>query len=626
VTEPRVTAAMVARGRSLGEPRLSPDGSRVAFVSVLDGRAAIVVVPVGGGAELVVTAEPAPPAVGAYDGGVFDWCPDGGALVHAAVDGGLHLVSIEGGPSRPVAGTVSTLGPAAAPAVSPDGTRVAYTVDAHHVAVASLRPDGPWPVRLSATADFCFDPAWSPDGRAVAWHEWDVPDMPWDGGRIVLATVADDNRTVVAGGRDVAVQQPRFSPDGGSLAFLCDADGWLNLWAADGAAGAGHGEPRPLLKEPFEHGDPPWGEGRRSFAWSPDGSRVALARNEGGFGRLVVFDVDRGDVRDVGKGVHGGLSWVGDTLVAIRSGARTPTQLVAYDMRGDEPGRTVLARGAVAGFESAGLTEPELVEWPAPPVEGLDLSDAGPVVHGRLYRPAQSATGSELPPLIVSIHGGPTSQTTVALSGRIAYWLDRGWAVLVPDYRGSSGWGRAYAQALRGAWGVVDTEDVAAGMRAAAARGWCDPSRMVPMGGSAGGFTVLNLLAHHPDLCAAGVDLYGVTDLFDLAETTHRFEAHYLDTIVGPLPEAADRYRANSPITVADRITAPLLILQGTEDKAVPAAQSRAIAERLQQLGRTVELQLYDGEGHGWRKVDTVMDELARVEAFLRRHVLTRLR
>src|SRR5439155_4887489 len=285
----------------------------------------------------------------------------------------------------------------------------------------------------------------------------------------------------------------------------------------------------------------------------------------------------------------------------------------------------VLARGPVAGFEAADLPEPELVEWRAPPVDGLDLADAGPVVHGRLYRPRHSATGTDPPPLIASIHGGPNGQAPVAFNGRIAYWLDRGWAVLVPDYRGSTGWGRGYAQALRGGWGVVDTEDVAAGMRAAAERGWCDPKRMVPMGGSAGGFTVLNLLAHHPELCAAGVDLYGVTDLFDLAETTHRFEAHYLDTIVGPLPAAAARYRSSSPMTVAERITAPLLILQGAGDKAVPPGQSRAIAEQLQRLGRPVDLHLYEGEGHGWRRVDTVMDELARVEAFLARHVLTRI-
>jgi dipeptidyl aminopeptidase/acylaminoacyl peptidase len=149
---------------------------------------------------------------------------------------------------------------------------------------------------------------------------------------------------------------------------------------------------------------------------------------------------------------------------------------------------------------------------------------------------------------------------------------------------------------------------------------------MVPLGGSAGGFTVLLLLARHPELCAAGVDLFGVADLFDLDETTHRFEAHYLHSIVGPLPEMADRYHDHSPINVADSIEAPLLILQGSADKVVPPAQSESIAERLRSLGRTVELHLYEGEGHGWLQPEHVEDELTRTEAFLRRHVLTRRR
>jgi dipeptidyl aminopeptidase/acylaminoacyl peptidase len=210
----------------------------------------------------------------------------------------------------------------------------------------------------------------------------------------------------------------------------------------------------------------------------------------------------------------------------------------------------------------------------------------------------------------------------VQFNPRIAYFVDRGWAVLVPDHRGSTGHGRAFTQALAGRWGDLDTADIAAGMRAAAERGWGDARRMVPIGGSAGGFTVLNLLAHHPGLCAAGVDLYGVTDLFDLDETTHRFEAHYLHSVVGPLPAAADRYRDRSPVTVAERITSPLLILQGLDDPVVPPAQSRALAERLRALGRPVELHCYEGEGHGWGRPETVVDELQRTESFLRRHVL----
>ncbi len=275
-----------------------------------------------------------------------------------------------------------------------------------------------------------------------------------------------------------------------------------------------------------------------------------------------------------------------------------------------------MARGPVGGFEAIDLPEPTAVTWEA---------DDGATIHGRLFEPtAPSATGEDPPPLLVWIHGGPTGQTTVAWNNRLPFFLERGWSVLLPDHRGSTGHGRAYVQAMAGRWGDLDTSDTAAGMRAAAERGWGDAKRMVPMGGSAGGFTVLNLLAHHPDLCAAGIDLFGVADLFDLNETTHRFEAHYLHSIVGPLPAAADAYRDRSPLHVADRITSPLLILQGDADEVVPPAQSRMIADRLQALGRTVELHFYEGEGHGWLRPETMIDELGRIESFLRRQVLRR--
>jgi dipeptidyl aminopeptidase/acylaminoacyl peptidase len=273
-----------------------------------------------------------------------------------------------------------------------------------------------------------------------------------------------------------------------------------------------------------------------------------------------------------------------------------------------------VARGPVGGFEALDLPEPTAVTWPA---------DDGASVHGRLFAPTSaSATGEDPPPLLVWIHGGPTSQSQVTWNNRLPFFLTRGWAVLYPDHRGSTGHGRAYTQAMAGRWGDLDTSDTAAGMRAAVANGWGDARRMVPMGGSAGGFTVLNLLAHHPDLCAAGIDLFGVADLFDLNETTHRFEAHYLHSIVGPLPEAAAAYRDRSPVHVADRITSPLLILQGDADEVVPPAQSKSIADSLRALGRTVETHFYEGEGHGWLRPETMIDELGRIESFLRRHVL----
>lgn len=602
---------MCAYGRGLAEPRVSPDGTQIAFLATVAGRGQLVVVPAGGGPELIVTSDPAPRPSAAYGGGAFDWEPSGAALVYAAVDGGLWWVAARGGPSRAVV-TADSRAPAAAPAVHPEGRAVAHVVDQHLVAVARLDPSSgvQWPQRLSSDADFCFDPVWSPDGEWVAWQEWDVPAMPWDSSRIVMRRAAEAGSpgtpTIVAGGAGVQVQQPRFSPDGSRLAFLSDERGWLNLWFAntDGSAAA------PLLDEPAEHGEPGWGLGQRSFAWSPDGRRIAFTRNEGGFGRLCTIDIATREVTELGKAVHGGLSWRGDVLAAVRSGARTPPSIVTYT----SGARRVVARGAVGGFEQAELVEPEPVDWQA---------DDGATIHGRLYRPVVgSATGREPPPLIVWIHGGPTGQWAAAFMPRVVYFLERGWSVLLPDHRGSSGWGRGYAQAMAGGWGELDVSDTAAGMRAAASRGWADPRRMVPMGASAGGFTVLNLLARHPELCAAGVDLYGVTDLFDLDETTHRFEAHYLHSIVGPLPDAADAYRERSPVNSAQMITAPLLILQGEADAVVPPAQSQAIAERLRALGRTVELELYPGEGHGWSRPETVIDELTRIESFLRRHVL----
>jgi dipeptidyl aminopeptidase/acylaminoacyl peptidase len=502
----------------------------------------------------------------------------------------------------------------ASPAVSPDGSRVAYVVDGRHVAVAGVAEGGSWPVRVSSGApgpDFAFDPAWSPDGSRLAWMEWDVPNMPWDGGRIVTAAADGDERRTVAGGDGIAVSQPRFSPDGSHLAFLSDASGWCNLWVAAGDDGS---DARPVVEEDHEHGDPPWGPGQRSFAWAPDGAALVLCRNDGGFRRLVMAGLDGSPPCELTTGIQGGLSWVGDRIAGVRSEPRTPTEVVILDL--PSAAETRVARGPVGGFEEADLVEPELVEWVGPAVGGLE---PGPV-HGRLYRPSQPE--SNPPPLLEWVHGGPTGQMPAAFNARVAFFLDRGWAVLAPDHRGSTGWGRSYAQALRGRWGELDVADTAAGMQAAADRGWADPRRMVPIGGSAGGFTVLLLLALYPELCAAGVDLYGVADLLELNETTHRFEAHYLHGVVGPLPEAVGLYRERSPVNVADRIRAPLLILQGSADKVVPPAQSLAVADALRASGAVVEHHVYEDEGHGWSRPETVVDELERIESFLRRHVL----
>jgi len=593
---------MVAQSRVVGEPRWSPSGDRLAWVESGAGRADVVVGPSDGtGPPVVVTADAAVRAVGGYGGGAFTWAGPN-RLVVAAADGRLVLLAADGSGAR----TLLDEGRCAAPACPPAGDRVAFVLEHDtdcRVAVLDLdHPESP--VRLS-DADYAWDPVWSPDGGRVAWHEWDLPAMPWDGSRILTADPTGEGRHRVAGGDAEAVGQPRFSPDGRRLAFVSDRSGWWNVWVArpDGADAA------PALAERHEQAEPPWGPGQRSFAWSPDGASLALTRNEDGFGRLLVARGGRGEER--ARGWHHGLDWGPPGLATVRSGARTPSAVTLLDDTGR--GR-VLARGPVGGFEAVGLAEPEPVTWAA---------DDGTVVHGLLWRPPDTGAGTR-PPLLVDVHGGPTGQSTVTWRPWPQYFVIRGWAVLAPNGRGSTGYGRAYAQSLAGQWGERDVADVAAGIRHAAANGWCDPGRVAASGGSAGAMTVLLLCAHHGPLVRAAVSMYGVSDLLGLAATTHRFESRYLDRLVGTLPADTARYEERSPITHAAAIRAPVLVLHGDADRVVPLAQAQRLIAAVRAAGGTVESRVYEGEGHGWARPETVADVYERCESFLRRWVLDR--
>lgn len=588
--------------RLIADPRMQPDGDDVFFVTGRDSCSDVAVVSSAGGPERALELDPPPPAM-AFGCGALSLGRHG-TLVYAAVDGSLRVTSTRRNRIR----RVTELEPCSAPVLAPDGRRLAFVLEDHDVMVASL--DGHDIARVSGGADFCVDPVWSPDGESLVWQEWDDPDMPWDQSRLVLAA-ADGSSPPrrIAGGPDVAVSQARFSPDGSTVAFLSDATGWLNVWTV----GVDGRNASPLCREASEHGGPTWGPGQVTHSWSPDARAVACARNEGGFGWLSIVDAERATRRDIAAGVHLGVSWTRAGIVAVRSRSDLPAELVIYRFGAHgAPDAQVLAGAAREPFAVA-LAEPELVHWPA---------DDGSVLHGRLYRP--SARGAGHTPLLVLVHGGPTSQLQAMFNVRVAYYVSHGWTVLVPDYRGSSGWGRAYSTALRGEWGVIDADDCAAGIRAAVARGWCCPARVAVMGASAGGFTLLNLLARHPQLCAAAVDLYGVTDLLELSRTTHRFERHYPRSLVGVLPADAGLYRERSPINAVGQIRTPLLVLHGANDSTVPVEQSRRLTERLRELRRTVDLYVYAGEGHGWSRPAVVADELRRVEGFLRREVLSR--
>lgn len=581
-------------GRDLTEPRLAPDGGDVAFVMRWRGASAIVVVPVSGGPERLLTTAPSPSPGRGMGGGCFDWLPDSSGVVYAASDGELWCQPLAGPPRRLTAFERTCR----APSVSPDGCFVVVVVDEAEVWQVPLDGTAPagraTPARLDDGADeFCFDPDVSADSARVAWVGWNPPSMPWDAAHAVTVQLGSGEleRWRPA---DASVQQPRWCPDG-ALACVHDASGWLNV----------HIDGEAVLDDDAEHAGPTWGMGNRSYALSPDGTAIAFTRNERGYGALCLLDRRTGSRREVARGVHGQLSWRDGVLTALRTGARTPTQVVAYDTEGWT--RTSLAVGPVAGWDHVELPEPDTVTVRVASGTGDDHE-----VPARRY---VADTGR----LLCWIHGGPTDQWQVDFRPRISYWWSRGWDVLVVDPRGSTGHGRRHQQALNGGWGRFDVDDTAALIRHAHAAGWSSPDRTVVIGASSGGLTVLGLLADHPDLIAGAVASYPVSDLADLASATHRFEAHYTDTLIGPPDDPATPalLLERSPLHHADRIAGPLLLFHGSEDPVVPVSQSELLAARVRAGGGRVDDVVYEGEGHGFRDPDNQRDEYARIERFL---------
>lgn len=670
----RSSAVLVGSDRPITEPKLSPDGLTVVFSTATANGTALVGIALpegpdldGFGPEIILTVDP--PVAGAHPsgGGSYDWLPDSSGLIYAAKAGGLYEIDRGGSLGRLV--VAAPVGARLwSPTVSPDGRYIAFAIDdeaTQFIGVAQRLSDAPGAIVVVAgdvvgplAASFRCDPAWGSDasmGSAstgqgsqsglpvglLTWHEWSDPHMPWDESRIVCTRITTGVMSmaggfggvpqrgvndasqllvgpieVVAGSTGLSTSQPRFSSTG-VLGWLDDRSGYRNVRIQSSSTldSTVH-TPAP---EAFEHGGPTWGPGNRSWCWSPTGEQVAFVRNEGGFAKLCIADAspENSDpatatqvpgVRELARAVHVGVSWAttpggSSRIAAVRTGGKTPAQLVVYDVASGS--KTIVARGPVGAWDGFAIPEPEVISWTA---------TDGTTVHGRIYRPAD-ATGPT--PMIVSAHGGPTDQNIVTFNPRFVHWLGQGWSILVPDYRGSTGWGREYTRAMRGRWGDIDVTDCADGVRHAITQGWADPARIVMMGGSAGGLTTLHLLARFGELFAGGIVLYPVTDLDALDATTHRYEKYYNASLVGPRTDAL--YAERSPITHVSLITAPLLILHGAADPVVGVDQSRAIAEQLTALGRDVELVIYEGEGHGWRKPETRIDEINRIDAFLAR-------
>jgi len=445
--------------------------------------------------------------------------------------------------------------------------------------------------------DFYACPRLSPDGRQLAWICWDHPNMPWDGTELWIAEMADDgalaNAKRVAGGPDEAIFQPEWSPDG-VLHFVSDHTGWWQLYRWTGNEAVAVGPPSDIA----EAGRPLWQFGMTTYGFADKSTIVFMAAVEGQWG-LSRLDMASGSQRpfDLPFADFDHLRVAGGRAAFVGTGHAEPAAVVLLDLASR---RHEIIR-ASADFP----IDPEFVSKGT--CTGFPAAD-GSMAFAFRYMPANRdfrAADGELPPLIVKIHGGPTSQARLGLNLKIQYWTSRGFAVLDVNYRGSSGFGTAYRRKLDGQWGIADVEDCVAGAKWLADMCLVDPDRFIITGGSAGGYTTLAALAFR-DVFRAGASHYGVGDLMALAHDTHKFESRYLDRLVGPLPEAEALWRDRSPINHISGLNCPVIFFQGLDDKVVPPNQAEAMVAALREKGIPVAYVPFAGEGHGFRKAENI--------------------
>ncbi|MGE5594973.1 MAG: prolyl oligopeptidase family serine peptidase [Hyphomicrobiales bacterium] len=622
-----ITPGSLATTLRLSEPCWDTDGRTLGWVEGRSDRGVLVVQDVNGGAPRDLT----PPdlsvrAFVGYGGGDFTLA-HGAAYFVAQADQRIYRQELAGGPARPI---TPGFGASASPAVSPDGRWVAYVHTYEGVDRIALADTAgkQWPVRLAEGRDFYMQPTWHPDGDRLAWIEWSHPNMPWDGTELKVAHLEFPEHGMprvarvesIAGGKDVSIFQPLFSPDGRALLYISDETGWSHVYWRDLESG----ETSRITDGEGEFGEPAWNYGVRRMAITGGGRLVAL-RNAAGFARLVV--APPGESPEDREDLHEGYSWLDwpaastehELVAFVASSGLQPPRVIVIDLGADQARDSELApsvrrRSSGETVPFAELSVPEPVAW---------TSFDGEQAYGLYYPPASTRFEAEGPaPLIVICHGGPTSQVRATWSGQAQFFATRGFGVLHVNYRGSTGYGRDYMLKLRENWGLYDVQDCKTGAEALVQRGLADGKRLVIMGGSAGGFTVLQSLVDVPGFYKAGICLYGVSNQFTLASDTHKFEERYSDSLLGPLPEAAARYRERSPLFHADRIVDPVALYQGAIDRVVVRSQSDSIAASLRARGVPHEYTVYEGEGHGWRKAETIEAFYQSVEKFLREYVI----
>jgi len=569
------------------------------------GRVALVSRDLAGGdeAELLPSGFSARTTVHEYGGRAWAVGPQGAFVVSSNfTDQRLWLLR-PSEPPVPLTPEPSEAGSArfGCPVLSPDGRWAVAVRERHEGATVAndlvalaLGNRGRGLQVIAEGHDFYSSPVFSPDGRQLAYLCWDHPNMPWDCTELRRARFSDGRlegtQAVVPSEAGESVLQPGWGPDG-HLVYISDRSGWWNLYREDGEA---------LAPMEADFAGPPWALGDSDYAFLASGALVATWRT-GGTGYLGEVRGGKARAWELPYAAFAHLAPAADAVLAVAGGPTVAPELVRVEAGAPGAGRPtlqVLRRSRPPTLAPEWLSVGQPFSFP---------TQGGERAHGVYYPPRHAeatAPPGERPPLIVTSHGGPTSAASRALDLRVQFWTTRGFAVADVDYRGSTGYGRQYRRCLEGRWGLADAEDCAAAASWLVRSGRADPSRVVARGSSASGLTVLAALARQR-IFRAGTVLYGVADLARLAASTHKFESHYIERLV---PEAD--YAARSPLHLAGAIAAPVLFVHGLEDRVVPPEQSRSMVAELRSRGVPAVLVEVAGEGHGFRRAET----LARVQ------------